>query len=286
MSNTLPGSYPVELTTTPSKDSITVTTTSLVTPSIPPTVYSWQLGPLPLISTPLSLTGLTDQYTLAASEMALVHNCIIRSLNSIYIQSAHVPGTEVTNFVNYSLATYRGLVAHHDGEEAHFFPDLERATGETGLMEENVDGHRAFDDKFGAWGTWLETCLAGTQWSHARNVALMDAFIPPLQEHLHSEIPSILALARFGDALDLKAMFAKEGEKVMGAMDKRDVLPVFIFGHDDTFEGGRHCFPPLPGPVKWVLKNVFGRSRSGWWKFAPCGYDGRPRGLRFRGREG
>lgn len=284
MTTTLPGSYPVELTTTLSKDSTTVTTTSIDTPDATPPICSWQLGPIPLISTPLSLTGATDQYTLAASEMALVHNCIIRAVNSIAIQSAYIPAVEVINFINYSLATYHGLVAHHDGEEAHFFPDLERITGEAGLMEENVQGHRDFDTKFSAWGEWLKACIEGEEtWSHSQNLRLMQDFMPPLQRHLHDEIPSILALSRFGDTLDLKKMFEKEGEKVMGGMCKRTVLPIFFFNHDDTFEGGRHHFPPLPFPVKWVLKNVFGRSRSEWWKFACCGFDGRPRELRYRG---
>jgi len=105
---------------------------------------------------------------------------------------------------------YQGLCAHHDGEEAYFFPDLERISGETGLMECNVAGHRDFETKFNAWGTWLQDCLSSAQpFTSTRNIELMDAFSPLLSTHLYDEIPTIIALRRFGDKLDLHAMFQK-----------------------------------------------------------------------------
>lgn len=269
----------------------TITTTSIPSASTPPPTttpptLSWQTGPIPLISTTFAETAATDQYTAAATEMALVHNCIIRSLNTIYHQSAHIPTHEQTNFLCYALATYNGLCAHHDGEETHFFPTIERLTGEKGLMDDNVQGHRDFDTAFTAWGTWLKACLSHTHpFSSARNIQLMDSFIPPLSTHLHDEIPSLLALSRFGDALDLRALMKQEGDHVMGSMDKKAVLPIFFFNHDVAFEGGVHNFPPLPAPVKWVLVNLFGRWNAAWWKFAACGGDGRARECRFLGSE-
>ncbi|KAJ4986351.1 hemerythrin HHE cation binding domain-containing protein [Stagonosporopsis vannaccii] len=271
----------------------TVTTTSVTAApaSSSPLTFSWQRGPIPLISTPLSQNpSIIDQYTHAASEMALVHNCIIRALNSIYNQSPHIPASEHTNFLSFCQATYRGLVAHHDGEEEYFFPDLERITGEKGVMAENIQGHKDFEEGFGAWGQWVAECLSNssssgstTSFSSERNLELMDAFLAPLSAHLHDEIPSLLALRRFGDALDLAKMFKDEGEKVMGGMCKTTVLPVFLLNHDEGFEGGVHSFPPLPGVVKWVLKNGFGRVKGAWWKFAACGYDGAAREVRFGG---
>ncbi|KAH6644840.1 hypothetical protein C7974DRAFT_299676 [Boeremia exigua] len=253
--------------------------------SDPPT-FSWQSGPIPLITTPDSQTSTEDQdqFTHAATEMALVHNCVIRALNCIYIQSPHVPASEHTNFLSFSLATHTGLTLHHDGEESIFFPELQKLTGETTLMQDNIAGHRAFEAPFAAWGAWLNTCLAGTtRFSAARNTALMDAFIPPLTAHLHDEIPTLLALRRFGAALDLQAMFAREAKTVMGGMRKRTVLPVFLSNHDRAFEGGMHVFPPLPAPVVWVLGSVCGRVKAEWWKFGACGFDGVAREVRFRG---
>jgi hypothetical protein len=251
------------------------------------TEFSWETSPMPLIPTPTFQTDATDVFTMVASEMALVHNCIIRALNSIYLQAPHVPASEHANFIAYSLATYQGLMAHHDGEEHTFFPELEHLTGETGLMDENVDGHREFDTKLGEWGHWLEACKAGTKtFSATTCLSMMDVFLPALHTHLCDEIPSLLALKRFPDLQSrLPALMEAEGQKVMGAMSKTELLPMFLLNHDVGFEGSRHNFPPLPPPVRWVLREVCGRWNGGWWKFATCGFDGRARELRFLGKE-
>jgi len=54
----------------------TVTTTAIDEPKA---AFLWQPGPIPLVSTPDSQLQPSeqDQFTHAASEMALVHNCII-----------------------------------------------------------------------------------------------------------------------------------------------------------------------------------------------------------------
>jgi hypothetical protein len=219
--------------------------------------------------------------------MALVHNCIIRALNSIYLQAPFVPTREHQNFLAYAHATYLGLTMHHDGEEEMFFPELEKRTGEKGIMESNVQGHRDFDKQFDAWGKWLERCMASAkdkkeveQFDASKCRAMMEAFMPPLSEHLADEIPTLLDLRRFPD-LDLRQMMADEGEKIMGSMSKTDLLPLFFVNHDVLFEGGIHNFPPVPAPVKFVLSQVFGRWQSAWWQFATCGLDGKPRELKY-----
>ncbi|KAH7066936.1 hemerythrin HHE cation binding domain-containing protein [Paraphoma chrysanthemicola] len=248
--------------------------------------FSWETTPMSLIPTPAFQTSATDVFTAVASEMALVHNCIIRALNSIYLQAPHVPASQHANFVAYSLAVYQGLMAHHDGEEHTFFPELEELTGETGLMDENVEGHRAFDTKLGQWGIWLETCKASKQsFDAAKCVSMMDSFIPSLHAHLVDEIPTLLALSRFPAlAPILPQKMEEEGKKVMGAMSKTEILPVFLLNHDVGFEGARHNFPPLPPPVKWVLREVCGRWNAAWWQFATCGFDGRAREVKFLGK--
>ncbi|KAF2034083.1 hypothetical protein EK21DRAFT_43314, partial [Setomelanomma holmii] len=227
--------------------------------------FSWETTPMPLIPTPISQTNATDQYKYVASKMAIVHDCIIRALNSIYLQAPHIPASEYPNFIAYSLAAYRGLCAHHAGEEEMFSPELERLTGEQGLMDENVDGHRRFHNALGEWDAWLEAYQKNEQRFDAeRCIRMMDSFMP----------------ARFPD-LDLRKMMKEEGEKVLGSMSKTDLLPVFLLNHDVGFEDGRHNFPPVPPPVRWVLREVCGRWRSEWWKFATCGYDGRVREVRY-----
>lgn len=170
---------------------------------------------------------------------------------------------------------------HHDSEEAFLFPEIEKATGTTGLMDDNVQGHRDFHDNFEAWGAWLGKCDRKVEtFSPWVCRSMMDAFMTPLSDHLAAEIPTLLGLAHFGDKLNLAGLLAKEGETVMGGMSKTTQLPLFLLNHDVTFEGAIHSFPPVPAPVTFMLRNVMGR-----WQFATCGFDGRPRELKFLGSE-
>ena len=49
------------------------------------------------------MQAVKDPYIYAASIMALTHNMILRGLNSIFLQAADVPASEINNFVNYAL---------------------------------------------------------------------------------------------------------------------------------------------------------------------------------------
>jgi hemerythrin-like domain-containing protein len=249
--------------------------------SAPDDKFGWEHGPMKLITTPVSRTGATDQYTFAASEMALVHNCIIRGFNSIYNQTPHIQPSDYKSFVAYCYACFEALETHHRGEEAHFFPDLEAATGKKGIMEVNVQQHEAFHNGLEAWGAWLKELneTDTSKFSAAKCIELMDSFITSLSQHLADEIPTILSLSEYGNALDLRAMFQREGDQVMKTLSTTKQMPVFLLNHDVTYEGGIHNFPPIPAPVKFVLMQVCARWNRDWWKFATCGYDGKPKSL-------
>ncbi len=81
-----------------------------------------------------------------AVEMVVIHNIILRGINSVYLQCVNVerdPGA-VADFVNYA-SVWAGLVKeHHDGEEELIFPELEELVGAPGIMAANVDQHHAF----------------------------------------------------------------------------------------------------------------------------------------------
>lgn len=51
----------------------------------------------------------TDQYIRGASIMAVVHNVIIRSLNTIYLQAHHVRPEDVKDFLGYCYCWYQYL---------------------------------------------------------------------------------------------------------------------------------------------------------------------------------
>lgn len=213
--------------------------------------------------------------------MALVHNCIIRALNSIYLQALNIPAKDYKSFTKYMLATYQSLEAHHDGEEEFFFPEIEKATGQRGLMDVNIQQHEAFHSGFHGWGAWISDLDCGKkQFDGKLCVELMDLFLRPLATHLAEEIPTLLSLSKYGDKLDLKGLSKAEGDKVMGSLSKTTQLPLFWMNHDETFENGIHSFPPIPSPVKWTLRQL-SRWNADWWKFSSCGVTGLPRELAF-----
>jgi hypothetical protein len=239
------------------------------------TKFSWEKGPMQLLSMPVSKTRSTHKFTRVATELALIHNCTIRALNSIYIQAPHVPISEYNNFLAYCQATYQGFDAHHNGR---FFAEVEC---ETSLMRNHVPGF----DKFKAWGNWLASIAAKkNNFSPDMCTSMMDDFVPALQMHLASDIARLLSLSRF-PALDIAAVWKLERERVVGDMSKTKLLPVFLLNHDEWFEGRTHAFPGMTGVSMRVLRDVCGRVNGEWWKFSTVGFGGRPRGVRFVGKE-
>lgn len=108
--------------------------------------------------------------------------------------------------------------------------------------------------------------------------AIIDSFAQPLGQHLHDEIDTLLALAKYGDGLDLAGIMAHEGKTVMAQLSKTAVLPAFLLNHDVTYEGGLHkSFPPVPKPVRWVLIHICTLWRRAWWKYASCDTNGMPK---------
>jgi len=76
--------------------------------------------------------------------MALVHNVIIRSYNSIYLQAPRLKEADVPDFLHYCQAWYVLMIGHHDSEERILFPGIEEATGMKGIMDDDVQEHGEF----------------------------------------------------------------------------------------------------------------------------------------------
>ena len=79
--------------------------------------------------------------------MCVVHNTVLRGLNSIYVQGPNVKPAEYIDFIGYSLCWHSVIHEHHTSEEDQFFPEIEEAIGEKGLLDSNVDEHSK-QDKF------------------------------------------------------------------------------------------------------------------------------------------
>lgn len=82
-----------------------------------------------------------DPFTEDASQMALVHNMLIRSFNSIYLQATKVRPEDHVDFLNYCSAWHTTVKGHHDAEEEVYFPGIEQATGVKGIMDSEAHEH-------------------------------------------------------------------------------------------------------------------------------------------------
>jgi hemerythrin-like domain-containing protein len=128
--------------------------------------------------------------------MALAHNGIIRGLNSIYLQAPNLPAGDVTvarDFLTYCQCWSESMHHHHDAEEAIFFPEIERITQIQGVMEGNVEQHRAFTPGFDRFYEYCKTCPP-KNYNGEKLRSLLQAFAEPLTKHLHDEIGTLRAL--------------------------------------------------------------------------------------------
>ncbi|ROT39593.1 hemerythrin HHE cation binding domain-containing protein [Sodiomyces alkalinus F11] len=221
-----------------------------------------------------------DMFDDLASTMAVVHNIMIRCLNSIHQQAPHVRAADVPAFLNYALTWCQMLQLHHDGEEEMCFPAVERMAGEPGLMETNVEQHAAFHDGFDAFKTYLEASQKGeVAFDGQRARELIDEFGPSLTQHLHDEVPTLLALRRFGleKMKDLPKVFEEEAQQNMGKAGMAAGGMLAFMSHDVTFEGGLwKNFPPVPWIILVIIRNTVYWVHSDWWKFAPVDRYGQP----------
>ena len=83
--------------------------------------------------------------------MALLHNSIIRSFNSIYNQAEHVAEADKSDFINYALTWHRFVVSHHDDEEANLFPKVEEVLDDKNIWEETHKEHGKSETEMGVY---------------------------------------------------------------------------------------------------------------------------------------
>lgn len=153
-----------------------------------------------------------------ASEMALVHNMVFRALNAIVLQAPHITPADALSFAHYMHQWYRLIHAHHEGEESFVFPAIERLCGEEGIMAVNVEQHRTFEEGIADFGKYALECIADPKRYDGQKVLrIVDSFGDALRIHMNDEIPTLLALERFGDEkmAPLEDAFAEEGKQVM-----------------------------------------------------------------------
>lgn len=223
-----------------------------------------------------------------ATQMALAHNGMIRGLNSIYLQASQIPASDtstVRDFLTYCQCWCESMHHHHDTEEEQFFPEIEKITGIAGLMEANVEQHRAFTPGFEAFDAYAKSCHP-RDYDGKKVRELIDSFAVPLHQHLIDEIDTLRALDRY-DSEKIRLAYKRFEKSAMNTDKVRCLLPFecvaifltwiqyrigpLVFGTADrSFEGGIHNFPPVPFFVPYGIHYAFEMPHRGAWRFSPC----------------
>jgi len=215
--------------------------------------------------------------------MALAHNGILRGLNSIYLQAPHIPREDldaIRDFLTYCQCWCESMHHHHDAEEKIFFPSIEAISGVQGIMERNIEQHRAFTPGFDLFQEYSRTCLP-KDYDGRKMRSLIEAFAEPLTRHLYDEIETLRALDKY-DSVRIRQAYQRF-EKSLMATDNYRIGPLVFGTADRSFEGGMHDFPSVPFFVPYVIHYLFARRYRGAWRFNPCTMWRDPRELAFKG---
>jgi hypothetical protein len=239
-------------------------------PQRPNANFSWQNGPMHLLHMSHTEDSTMIELVLVANEVTIMHNALIRAINSIYIQAPHVPISEHNNFVAYCLATYKGMLAL----ETVWLKNIEQRTGDTGLA-------RTYDASVTAWGNWIEsTSQRKNNFSPDMCISMMDDFVPALQAFWNVKSMEIIGVPSRYPQLNISDMWAEEKRSLLGGLSKTKVLPVFLLNHDESSSGE---FPEINGVRMWAAREVCARQNGEWWKFSTVGFGGEIREVRYVG---
>ncbi|KAG8162654.1 hypothetical protein KVR01_007132 [Diaporthe batatas] len=252
-----------------------------------PSNAPWADEPFRLIPTPSNRPELENEkhsYVHVSSEMAHVHNVLIRGLNSIVQQAPYVKAPkDCRDLLSYVASWVKMVEHHHDTEESFIFPEVEKFAGTTGLMDAPKHQHELFHDG-------LERLLKYAQstqperykWEGRGGMKeIVDSFSKELMDHLYAEVDLFLSLKDL-DSAGLRKTW-DQGEAIAARQTNfgllTTVFPCVLGNADKTYEGG-HEFPPLPRVLPYIVKYALGAG-NGAWRFNSCDFFGRPRPLAF-----
>lgn len=130
--------------------------------------------------------------------MAMSHNSFIRALNAIYLQcrgldTATHKSEDISDFLTYCQVWTDKLQLHHDIEEEHFFPDLEKLIGQKGLFDTDRHQHEAFRDGFHKFANYVNETNPG-RYDGLKLQQIIDSFGNDLETHMHDEIGTLLKI--------------------------------------------------------------------------------------------
>ncbi|KAL2878827.1 hypothetical protein SGCOL_005794 [Colletotrichum sp. CLE4] len=181
----------------------------------------WADGPFELISsTRATKKGVkTAGVNRMAEEMTIIHNLILRIINTVYLQCINVEKSPdvVQDFVSYAIEWSKMVEEHHETEETEVFPEIEQLAGVPGLMQANVAQHEAFHDGLHAYMGYLDKIQKGEEaYSGEKLKDIIDSFMPILRQHLSDEIDTLLKLAEYDR--DWEEWYEKLMKKLLAKM--------------------------------------------------------------------
>lgn len=220
-------------------------------------------------------------------DMTFLHNLIIRGFNSILIQAPYIkPGTPAAS----DILTFTTLVTgflhhHHDTEEGFFFPEVEKAIGEKGFMDQNISQHDAFEGKLDMLTKYAEQTTSA-DYSPTKLVALIEDMTPPLIEHLGAEITTLTSLDGRASEKELARIW--QGAEEYARAQNQDLtkfVPLMLGLRDETYprEGDRSV--GLPWFFQYLAQYKLADRYKGAWRFLPSTYWGKPRPYAFVPKE-
>ncbi|CAD6443238.1 b1b05159-2bf5-4807-bf1c-276728322fec [Sclerotinia trifoliorum] len=246
----------------------------------------WADGPFKLLSTPrASLEGKPElAASRNASEMALVHNILLRGLNSIYLQAANVKETsDISDFMKFCDAWSSNLHSHHAAEETVYFKMLDEQSSRDGVFIANHTEHEKFLPGLFAFDLYVSGVKDNAKpYDGLKLTELIDVFGTDLENHLHHEIAVLEDLEK-----DASINWEKCG-KAMAQYSKKHAdkvrdVPFLITNSDVTYESGIHGprFPPFPWFVGLIFRWIYIPKLKGAWRFSSCDDYGIPKELPF-----
>ncbi|KAE9363993.1 hypothetical protein N431DRAFT_390218 [Stipitochalara longipes BDJ] len=238
----------------------------------------WADQPFALIPPPTASDGISKETVQIASGMTFAHNLMFRTLNSITLQYGQLRlPTDIADFLTYCQCFHEMVHSHHHHEETFFFPAIEAYSGVKGIMDTNFAQHQAFEGGVKKFGEYVYSCKV-EKWDRAVFKDLLEGFTGNLVTHLREEIPTLLALDKYGGEKLKKAWADMEKEIFQGPMDMYRVLPCGLGSIDNTYSPDR---APFPFFVPYLCHYWYMRRHKGAWRFSPCTVFGKPKELPF-----
>lgn len=157
--------------------------------------------------------------------MTLVHNCIIRGINAVYLQCCNVSERgsleDKLDFANFASQWSEFVNEHHTMEETLIFPGINEIAGVPGLMDANIDEHKAFHEGLDKYVEYLNEVKKNVESFEGEKLkAIIDEFMPTLRTHLDNEIDTLLLLKDYDDKVDWMKWFEDQIGAKIGEMMK------------------------------------------------------------------